>query len=180
MWGFSFLFSWSPSSPHPSLRVSVDPCWRPSLACTVSLSRKGQDFVPCLSFPRLETDGMAHASRLALCLRQNSWVFLPLCREDSQRWKAAAPHYRFGRPAPGQPLFLAFTYFSRIVFASISAFSSPGTSNLFVKVRETSVLASISLLGSFTLPHPSPARERACLLSVQSSTGETAAYKRHL
>lgn len=52
------------------------------------------------------------------------------------------------------------TYFNRIVLASISAFSSPGTSNLLVRVRETSVFASISLLGSLTLPEPSPVKQR--------------------
>lgn len=50
----------------------------------------------------------------------------------------------------------ARTHFSRIVRASISAFSSPGTSNLLVSVRDTSVLASASLLGSFKLPALSP------------------------
>lgn len=48
------------------------------------------------------------------------------------------------------------THFRRIVRASISAFSSPGTSNLLVSVRDTSVLASASLLGSFKLPVLSP------------------------
>lgn len=48
------------------------------------------------------------------------------------------------------------THFSKMVRASISAFSSPGTSNLLVSVRDTSVLASASLLGSFKLPAPSP------------------------
>lgn len=52
------------------------------------------------------------------------------------------------------------TYFKRIVLASISAFSSPGTSNLLVSVRETSVFASISLLGSLILPDPSPAKQK--------------------
>lgn len=48
------------------------------------------------------------------------------------------------------------THFSKMVRASISAFSSPGTSNLLVRVRDTSVLASASLFGSFKLPELSP------------------------
>lgn len=54
-------------------------------------------------------------------------------------------------------LFPFSTHFSKMVRASISAFSSPGTSNLLVSVRDTSVLASASLLGSFELPQLSPA-----------------------
>lgn len=41
-----------------------------------------------------------------------------------------------------------WTHFSRSVFASISALASPGTSNLFVRVSDTSVLPISSLLGS--------------------------------
>lgn len=48
------------------------------------------------------------------------------------------------------------THFSKMVRASISAFSLPGTSNLLVSVRDTSVLARASLFGSFKLPALSP------------------------
>lgn len=47
-------------------------------------------------------------------------------------------------------------HFSKIVRASISAFSSPGTSNLLVNVRDTSVFARASLFASLKLPELSP------------------------